>query len=197
MFDLPQLERAQEVVAAAMPPTPAHAWPLLARAARRRRRGQAREPHADRRLQGARRAGLCRPPEARAAADLTGIISATTGNHGQSLAFAAGRYNLPVTIYVPHGNSVEKNRAMRAFGATLIEHGQDFEAARDEAEASRRDAGLKDDSLRSIAILCLGSFDLRARTVSRSGSGSRRALRADRSGLGHFRLHHGARSAGA
>ena len=39
---------------------------------------------------------------------------------------------LPVTIYVPHGNSVEKNRAMRAFGATLIEHGQDFEAARDD-----------------------------------------------------------------
>jgi threonine dehydratase len=62
-----------------------------------------------------------------------GIISATTGNHGQSLAFAAGRNKLAVTIYVPHGNSVEKNRAMRAFGARLIEHGEDFEAARQEA----------------------------------------------------------------
>ncbi len=65
--------------------------------------------------------------------ETAGIISATTGNHGQSLAFAAGRSKLPVTIYVPHGNSVEKNRAMRAFGAHLIEHGEDFEAARDEA----------------------------------------------------------------
>ena len=49
--------------------------------------------------------------------DTPGLISATRGNHGQSLAFAASRYGVPVTIYVPHGNSVEKNRAMRAFGA--------------------------------------------------------------------------------
>jgi threonine dehydratase len=65
--------------------------------------------------------------------DTPGIISATRGNHGQSLAFAAGRYRLPVTIYVPRGNSVEKNRAMRAFGAELVEHGEDFQAAREEA----------------------------------------------------------------
>jgi threonine dehydratase len=62
-----------------------------------------------------------------------GIISATTGNHGQSLAFAASRYGVPATIYVPLGNSVEKNRAMRAFGATLVEHGTDFQIAREEA----------------------------------------------------------------
>ena len=49
--------------------------------------------------------------------DVPGIISATRGNHGQSLAFAASRYGVPAMIYVPHGNSVEKNRAMRAFGA--------------------------------------------------------------------------------
>jgi threonine dehydratase len=72
-----------------------------------------------------------------------GIISATTGNHGQSLAFAAGRNRLPVTIYVPHGNSVEKNRAMKAFGADLIEHGEDFEAARSEAKRHAQRDGLE------------------------------------------------------
>src|ERR1019366_4127395 len=61
------------------------------------------------------------------------------GNHGQSLAFAARRYGVPVTIYVPSGNSTEKNRAMRAFGAKLVEHGEDFQSAREEAE---RRAGL-------------------------------------------------------
>jgi threonine dehydratase len=62
-----------------------------------------------------------------------GIISATRGNHGQSLAFAASRHGVPAVIYVPRGNSVEKNAAMRAFGAELAEHGEDFQAAREEA----------------------------------------------------------------
>jgi threonine dehydratase len=72
-----------------------------------------------------------------------GLISATRGNHGQSLAFAAGRYGIPVTIYVPHGNSTEKNRAMRAFGANLVEHGEDFQSAREEAERRARLDGLE------------------------------------------------------
>ncbi|MEN3289194.1 MAG: threonine dehydratase, partial [Bradyrhizobium sp.] len=58
---------------------------------------------------------------------------ATRGNHGQSVAFAGRRHGLPVTIYVPKGNSVEKNSAMAAFGAELIEHGSDFQEAREEA----------------------------------------------------------------
>ena len=62
-----------------------------------------------------------------------GIISATRGNHGQSLAWAGRRYGIAVTVVVPHGNSVEKNAAMRAFGARVIEHGDDFEMAREEA----------------------------------------------------------------
>lgn len=62
-----------------------------------------------------------------------GLISATRGNHGQSLAWAGGRFGLPVTIVVPFGNSAEKNAAMQALGATLIEHGADFEEAREEA----------------------------------------------------------------
>ena len=71
-----------------------------------------------------------------------GIISATRGNHGQSLAFAAGRHGVPAVIYVPRGNSVEKNRAMRAFGAELVEHGEDFQAAAEEAERRAQFAGL-------------------------------------------------------
>jgi threonine dehydratase len=73
----------------------------------------------------------------------SGLISATRGNHGQSLAYAAARYRVPVTIYVPHGNSVEKNRAMRAFGAELVEHGEDFQAAREEAGRRAEHDGLE------------------------------------------------------
>jgi threonine dehydratase len=62
-----------------------------------------------------------------------GLISATRGNHGQSLAYAGRRFNIPVTILVPHDNNAEKNAAMKAFGARLIEHGTDFDAARVEA----------------------------------------------------------------
>jgi threonine dehydratase len=63
----------------------------------------------------------------------TGIVSATRGNHGQSLAFAARRAGLAAAIVVPHGNSVEKNAAMRAFGAELVEHGRDFDEAKEHA----------------------------------------------------------------
>src|SRR5260370_12087193 len=62
-----------------------------------------------------------------------GLVSATRGNHGQSLAFAGRRSGLPVTILAPQGNSSEKNAAMRALGAELVEFGRDFQAAREEA----------------------------------------------------------------
>src|SRR6202022_1121805 len=58
------------------------------------------------------------------------VVTATRGNHGQSLAFAGQRFGVPVTIVVPCGNSREKNAAMRALGADLIEHGHDFDAAK-------------------------------------------------------------------
>ena len=132
MFDLGQLERAQEVVGAAMPPTPAHTWPLLSQ----RLGASVVVKHENHTPIGAFkvRGGLvyldCLKRET---PETPGIISATRGNHGQSLAFAAGRHRMPVTIYVPRGNSVEKNRAMRALGAELVEHGEDFQAAREEA----------------------------------------------------------------
>jgi threonine dehydratase len=62
-----------------------------------------------------------------------GVITATRGNHGQTVGLAARRFKLPATVYVPHGNSVEKNAAMRALGVTLVEHGHDFQEAREEA----------------------------------------------------------------
>ncbi|MBI3880200.1 MAG: threonine dehydratase [Verrucomicrobia bacterium] len=64
---------------------------------------------------------------------LRGVITATTGNHGQSIAFAGARLGIPVTICVPFGNSVEKNAAMRGYGAELIEVGHDFQSAREAA----------------------------------------------------------------
>jgi threonine dehydratase len=132
MFDLAQLERAQEIVAAAMPPTPAYAWPLLSE----RLGATAIVKHENHTPIGAFkvRGGLVYLDRLkRERPDTIGIISATRGNHGQSLAFAASRHGLPATIYVPRGNSAEKNRAMRAFGAELVEHGEDFQAAREEA----------------------------------------------------------------
>jgi threonine dehydratase len=160
MFDLSQLELAHEVVAAAMPPTPAHAWPLLAQ----RLGATVIVKHENHTPIGAFkvRGGLVYVDRLkRERPGIAGLISATRGNHGQSLAFAAGRYRLPVTIYVPRGNSVEKNRAMQAFGAELIEHGEDFEAARLEAMRQAETRGLEivpsfhPDLVRGVATYAL------------------------------------------
>ena len=141
MFDLRELERAHEVVGLAVPPTPAHAWPLLAE----RLGATVVVKHENHTPTGAFkvRGGLVYVDRLkRERPNTAGLISATRGNHGQSLAFAASRYGLPVTIYVPRGNSVEKNRAMQAFGADLVEHGDDFQAAREEAYRRAEVAGL-------------------------------------------------------
>jgi threonine dehydratase len=141
MFDLKQLERAHEIVGQAVPPTPAHAWPLLAE----RLGARVVVKHENHTPTGAFkvRGGLVYLDRLkRERPDVPGIISATRGNHGQSLAFAASRHGVPAVIYVPRGNSVEKNRAMRAFGAELVEHGEDFQAAREEAGRRAQFAGL-------------------------------------------------------
>src|SRR6202011_5510038 len=142
MFDLAQLEHARSIVGAAMPPTPAYAWPLLSE----RLGATAIVKHENHTPTGAFkvRGGLVYVDALkRERPDIAVVISATRGNHGQSLAFAASRYGVPVTIYVPSGNSVEKNRAMRAFGANLVEHGEDFQAAREEAERRAQSGGLE------------------------------------------------------
>jgi threonine dehydratase len=125
-----------------VPPTAAHAWPLLAE----RLGTHVVVKHENHTPIGAFkvRGGIVYVDRLkRERPQTTGIISATRGNHGQSLAFAAARYALPLTIYVPHGNSAGKNRAMKAFGANLIEYGEDFQAAREEAERHALRDGLE------------------------------------------------------
>ena len=142
MFSLDQLERAHAIVGAAVPPTPTHRWPLLAE----RLGADVVVKHENHTPTGAFkvRGGLIYLDRLkRERPGVAGIISATTGNHGQSLAFAASRYGVPATIYVPHGNSIEKNRAMRAFGARLVEHGTDFQIAREEAGRRASQDGLE------------------------------------------------------
>lgn len=72
-----------------------------------------------------------------------GVVTATRGNHGQSIAWAARRFGVPARIFVPHGNNPEKNDAMRAFGAELVVHGADFDEAREHAEAQVEREGLR------------------------------------------------------
>jgi len=141
MFGLSELEQALHIVHAVMPPTPAHAWPLLAE----RLGTEVVVKHENHTPVGAFkvRGGLVYLDRLkREQPNIPGIISATRGNHGQSLAFAASRLGVAAVICVPHGNSVEKNRAMQAFGAELVEHGEDFQAAREEAERRAQFAGL-------------------------------------------------------
>jgi threonine dehydratase len=141
MFSLQEMRRAHEVVLQALRPTPALNWPLLDE----RLGAEAVVKHENHLPTGAFkvRGGLTyvdalikREPATR------GIISATRGNHGQSLAFAGKRAGLRVTILAPQGNSTEKNAAMRALGAELIEFGRDFQAAREEAMRLATSRGL-------------------------------------------------------
>ncbi len=132
MFTLPELEAAAEVVGRHMPPTPQYHWPLLSR----RAGCEVFVKHENHSPIGAFkvRGGIVYMDElVRSGAKVAGVISATRGNHGQSVARAATAVGLRSVILVPHGNSVEKNAAMRAFGAELIEHGVDFDEAKDES----------------------------------------------------------------
>ena len=104
MFDLTQLEQAHEVVAAAVPPTPAHAWPLLAE----RLGTHVVVKHENHTPTGAFkvRGGLVYVDRLqRERPEVKGVITATRGNHGQSLAFACGRAGIACTVVVPFGNS--------------------------------------------------------------------------------------------
>ncbi len=71
-----------------------------------------------------------------------GVLTATRGNHGQSIAYAAARFGVKATVVVPHGNNPEKNSAMRALGADLIEHGADFDGALELCEKLQQERGL-------------------------------------------------------
>ncbi len=128
-----EVQTAQRAVYAAMPPTPQYAWPQLGA----RVGAQVWVKHENHTPVGAFkiRGGLTYMAALKAAGHMpTGFIAATRGNHGQSIAFAANQHNVPTTIVVPAGNALEKNAAMRALGAQLVEFGDDFQAARSHAK---------------------------------------------------------------
>jgi len=132
MTDLDMLETAAAVVYRVVAPTPQYCWPLLSR----RVGAELWVKHENHTPIGAFkiRGGLVYLDEVRRSQpDIRGVVTATTGNHGQSIALAALRLGLAATIVVPHGNSVEKNRAMAGFGARLVEAGHDFQAAYEHA----------------------------------------------------------------
>jgi threonine dehydratase len=141
LSSLPELRAAGETVYQVLAPTPQYRWPLLCEALGTEiwTKHENHTPIGAFKLRGgltyfqalSRRSGKPR-----------GVISATRGNHGQSVGLAAQRYGIPAVIVVPHGNSVEKNAAMRALGVELIEHGEDFQAAREHALRLADERGL-------------------------------------------------------
>jgi threonine dehydratase len=135
---LADLEHAAAVVHATLPPTPQFSWPLLSA-----RAGcdlwvkhENHTPVGSFKIRGALVYVGSLSPRPR------GLIAATRGNFGQSMAFAARKVGVPMTVVVPHGNSREKNAATRALGAELIECGEHFEEAVAHAEQLAAERGL-------------------------------------------------------
>ena len=164
MFSPDALVDARRIVSSVFAPTPQQTWPLLDR----RLGATVWVKHENHTPVGAfkLRGGLTyfdalvrREPQCR------GVVSATRGNHGQSVGFAARRHGLSATIVVPHGNSVEKNAAMRALGVELVEHGDDFQAAREHAATLADRHGLHsvpsyhDDLVRGVATYWIEFFE--------------------------------------
>jgi threonine dehydratase len=131
---LADVDRAAALVREVVPVTPAFRWPLLCE----RLGVDLTLKHENHTPLGAFkvRGGLAYVAALRERAPhVTRLVSATRGNHGQSIAFAAARAGLRATLVVPHGNSAEKNAAMRALGAELVVHGRDFDEAKAHAAA--------------------------------------------------------------
>jgi threonine dehydratase len=142
MFTLAELENLIPLVRASVPPTPQYAWPLL----KVQTGVEVVVKHENHTPIGAFkvRGGIVYFDRLkRERPQVKGIVTATRGNHGQSLAFAGERAGVAVTIVVPQGNSIEKNAAMRAFGAQLIEHGRDFDEAKEAAIRIASERGLE------------------------------------------------------
>lgn len=130
---LDDIRAASAIVYAHMPPTPQYRWPMLCE----RLGTEVWVKHENHTPVGAfkLRGGLVYFEHLQASGKVPrGVIAATRGNHGQSVGYAARLYGIPATIVVPHGNSREKNAAMRALGVELIEHGDDFQESREYAD---------------------------------------------------------------
>jgi threonine dehydratase len=162
-FPLDVLEAAAARVHAVIPPTPQYHWPLLSA----QDGAETWVKHENHTPLGAFkvRGGVIHLENLkRANPGLAGVVAATRGNHGQSIAFAASRVGVKAVIVVPHGNSVEKNAAMAALGGELIEHGHDFQAAFEHAQVLARERGLIkiesycDDLVAGVASYALELF---------------------------------------
>jgi threonine dehydratase len=130
---LTSLDQAARLVHEVMPPTPQICWPQLSH----RIGAEVWVKHENHTPVGSFkiRGGLVYLDELRQKTPaVSGVVAATRGNHGQSIAFAAQRHDLKAVVVVPYGNSLEKNAAMRARGVELIEHGSDFQEALEHAE---------------------------------------------------------------
>ena len=130
---LDEIEAAARIVYTEMQATPQYCWPLLSE----RLGTEVWVKHENHTPIGSFkiRGGLVYFAHLAKSSEMQkGVVSATRGNHGQSVGFAARRYGIPATIVVPHANGVEKNAAMRALGVKLLEHGDDFSTAREFAK---------------------------------------------------------------
>jgi threonine dehydratase len=141
-FTNDEFAEATDIVGRHMAPTPQFAWPLLGAEIG----AEVWLKHENCTPTGAFkvRGGLVYMDRlVRERPTVRGVVAATRGNHGQSIAFAGRAAGVPVTIVVPHGNSPDKNAAMRGFGAELIEHGHDFQAAREHSVELAQERGLE------------------------------------------------------
>jgi threonine dehydratase len=140
-LSLDELEHSAELVYRHMGPTAQYAWPLLAK----RTGAEVWVKHENHTPIGAFkvRGGLNYMQRLKQEKpDISGVITATRGNHGQSIGFAARVTDMKATILVPFGNNPEKNNAMRALGVELIEHGDDFQEAAEHAQSMAENQGL-------------------------------------------------------
>jgi threonine dehydratase len=164
MFSTEEIKAAQACVYATLKPTPQFEWPLLSAALGTTVwvKHENHQPVGAFKVRGGLTyfdALLRHEPK------VQGVISATRGNHGQSIGFAARKYGVKATIVVPHGNSVEKNAAMRALGVELIEHGSEFQESREFAAQLAQERGLHfvpsfhRDLLRGVATYWVEFFE--------------------------------------
>jgi threonine dehydratase len=127
-----EIRAAQGLVYSVMQPTPQIVWPLLCERLETKVWVK-HENHTPTGAFKARTAVVYAAELFRGPNSIKGLVTATRGNHGQSVALAARRFHVPAHVVVPHGNSIEKNAAMRAQGANLIEFGSDYQEAKEHA----------------------------------------------------------------
>ena len=153
MPGLREIEAAAAMVYGAMPPTPQYSWPQInARAG-----AEVWIKHENHTPLGAfkLRGGLVYMSRLRREQpSVETVVTATRGNHGQSIAYAAARSGHRAVVVVPHGNSVEKNAAMRALGAELVEFGEDFQAASEHAGALAAEHGWHQVPSFDLGLVC-------------------------------------------